>query len=43
MFENETLTPAELQKAQESVAKLYQQLITHWHEIVDIPRPEELG
>jgi hypothetical protein len=42
-FDSETLTKQDLDKAQESVAKLYQSLIEHWHEIVDIPRPEEMG
>jgi hypothetical protein len=42
-LESETLTDKELAEAYKKVSDLYQQLMDHWREIVDIPRREEIG
>ena len=39
----ETDAKAELESAQAKVAGVYQKLIKHWHEIIDIPGAEELA
>jgi hypothetical protein len=41
-LDSEPLKREDLRQACESVSKLYQRLIEHWHEIIDIPTPEEL-
>lgn len=42
-LESEVLTTSELETAQANVAGVYQKLIKHWHEIIDIPSAEELA
>ena len=42
-LESEVLTKSELETAQAKVAGVYQKLIKHWHEIIDIPSAEELA
>ena len=42
-LDSEVLTTSELEIAQAKVAGVYQKLIKHWHEIIDIPSAEELA
>ncbi|MGE0232476.1 MAG: hypothetical protein AB7S46_11910 [Flavobacteriaceae bacterium] len=42
-LESEVLTTSELETAQAKVAGVYQKLIKHWYEIIDIPSAEELA
>ena len=40
-LESGVLTKSKLETAQAKVAGIYQKLIKHWHEIIDIPSAEE--